>query len=296
MTQEEIQKEEIQRMKESSRAFKAAAKPFVEMMARSLNLGGAIREDTCVSHQVETEPVDIHGVSVAVKMCRYGNMRGGMSDNICVEVSLDLPDSGVTADQYLVHVAEKVGFTKNIGGKYAAGPRYRNYADELRGRQVEAYSPWNNQYLVVNAGKYTVDRMEEAVRDVLVLAKPLVEHLSDLSGLRFWTADDAEVKEKAREIIRNADLHETDVDRETKSHWLEDRNSFFKGWFDPWNDRGRGTFDTIWPSSLDHAARGMGLRGSFEYAVACILLVDEEFIAKARKACVIRRETVTQRY
>jgi len=288
--------EELQQLEESSQAFKVLATPFVEQIVKELDINAAIRKETFVSHTVETEPVTVHGAEVNIKICRYGRMGGGMSDDIGVEVTFSLPEDGVLADTYLNHVAAEEGFRKNHGHKYAAGPRYRDYSAELGGRQAVAYSPWHNRYLDVSAKRYTVSQMEEAVRDTLALARPLAAHLSDLAGMRYWNPTDEEVVAKAREIAENADLRDEDVDRETRSHWLRDAKSFFKGWFNPWNDRGRGTFDTLWPSSVDYAASAMGIKGSFEYAVACVLLEDEAYIAKARKACRIREESVTVRY
>ena len=291
-----MSEKEHEARKASSSAFKAAARPFVERIISKLNIPASIKEDDRVLHCVETEYCTVHGAEVKVEICRYAKMGGGMSDDINVEMTIHLPEDGVMAQAYMDHVAAKEGLRKNIGHKYAAGPRYRDYLDELRGRQVEAYSPWNNRSIVVQAKKYTVNQMEEAVRDLLILAVPLVAHLGDLASLRFWTVEDEEVKAKAREIINGADFRDEDVDYETRSHWMKDANSFFKGWFNPWNDRGRGTFDTIWPASVERAASAMGVKGTFEYAVACILLEDPEFIAKARQACRIREETVTRRY
>lgn len=291
MTQEELRQQQ-----ESSQAFKALATPFVEQIVKELGINAAIRKDGHCSHTVETEPCTMHGAEVSVKIVRYARMGGGMSENIGVEVTFSLPEDGVLADTYLNHVAVSEGFRKNNGHKYAAGPRYRDYSSELRVRQAVAYSPWHNRYLDVSAKRYTVGQMEEAVRDTLALARPLAAHLRDLAGMRFWNPTDEDVVAKAREIAENADLRDEDVDRETRSHWLRDAKSFFKGWFNPWNDRGRGTFDILWPSSVDYAASAMGIKGSFEYAVACMLLEDSLFIAKARAACRIRTETVEMQY
>lgn len=291
MTQEELRQQE-----ESSQAFKALATPFVEQIARELGINATIRKDGHVSHTVETEPCTLHNVEIAVKIFRYARMGGGMSEDIGVEVTFSLPEDGVLADTYLDHVAAAEAFRKNHGHQYAAGPRYRDYSSELGGRQTVAYSPWHNRYLDVSAKHYTVSQMEEAVRDTLALARPLATHLPDLAGMRFWNATDDDVVAKAREIAEKADLRDEDVDRETRSHWLRDAKSFFKGWFNPWNDRGRGTFDTLWPSSVDYAASAMGIKGSFEYAVACVLLEDSHFIAKARAACRIHKETVEMQY
>ncbi len=291
MTQEELRQQE-----ESSRAFKALATPYVKQIVRELGINAAIRKETFVSHTVETEPCALHNVEITVKIVRYGRMGGGMSENIGVEVTLSLPEDGVLADTYLNHVAAAETFHKNHGHEYASGPRYRDYSSELRGRQAVAYSPRHNRYLDVRAENYTVDQIEEAVRDTLALARPLAAHLPDLAGMRYWNPTDDEVVAKAREIAENADLQDEDVDHETRSHWLSDAKSFFKGWFNPWNDRGRGTFDTLWPSSVDYAASAMGIKGSFEYAVACVLLEDSLFIAKALAACRIREETIEIAY
>ena len=291
MTQEELRQQEA-----SSQAFKALATPYVKQIARELGINAAIRKETFVSHTVETEPVTVHSAEVNIKIFRYARMGGGMSEDIGVEVTFSLPEDGVLADTYLNHVAAAEGFRKNHGHEYAAGPRYRDYSAELGGRQTVAYSPWHNRYLDVSAKHYTVSQMEEAVRDTLALARPLAAHLPDLAGMRFWNPTDEEVVAKAREIAENADLRDEDVDRETRSHWLRDAKSFFKGWFNPWNDSKRGTFDILWPSSVDYAASAMGIKGSFEYAVACVLLEDSLFIAKAKAACRIRTETVEMQY
>ncbi len=291
-----MKQEELRQQEESSEAFKALATPYVKQIVKELGINAAIRKETFVSHTVETEPITVHGAEVNIKIFRYARMGGGMSKDIGVEVTFSLPEDGVLADTYLNHVAAAEGFRKNHGHEYAAGPRYRDYSSELGGRQTVAYSPWHNRYLDVNAKHYTVDQMEEAVRDTLALARPLAAHLPDLAGMRYWNPTDDDVVAKAREIAENADLRDEDVDRETRSHWLRDAKSFFKGWFNPWNDRGRGTFDTLWPSNVDYAASAMGIKGSFEYAVACVLLEDNNFIAKARAACRIRKETVEMQY
>lgn len=288
--------EQLKAQEASSAAFKALATPFVEQIVKELGINAIIRKETFVSHTVETEPCTLHGTEVSVKIVRYARMGGGISEDIGIEVTFSLPEDGVLADTYLNHVAAAEGFRKNHGHEYAAGPHYRDYSAELRGRQAVAYSPWHNRYLDVSAKHYTVDQMEEAVRDTLALARPLAAHLSDLAGMRYWNPTDEEVVSKAREIAENADLRDEDVDRETRSHWLRDAKSFFKGWFNPWNDSKRGTFDILWPSSVDYAASAMGIKGSFEYAVACVLLEDTLFIAKARAACRIHEETITVQY
>lgn len=197
---------------------------YVQKILASLGVEAKINDDHFVSNQVETLPVDIHGVSVKVQYTRYAN--GGIG----AEVTFSLPDEGVLADTYIRHVAKKENLKKNHGHEYHVGPDYRDYASSLLKKDTIAYSPWNDHYLVV-ASKY-----------------------------------------------------------------YRDRNSFFHGWFSPFNDRGRGTFDTLWPSSVDYAAKGMGNEGTFEYAVACILLEDKDFIAKGRQACRIREERIVEKW
>lgn len=238
----------------------------------------------------ESVEIPVHGSTVNVKFTVYGN--GGYA----AEVTMSLPEDGVLANTFMDHCAAIEKTPKNHGHRYCHGPRWRDWITELRGYKTEAYSPWNNRYLVVESKGYPDDRVDEAVTNVVALARQFFDHLEDLPKLRYWNEDDAEVVAKAKEIAGNADLHETDCDREERAHWLRDRNSFFCGWFYPFNDRGRGTFDVLWPSSVDYAASNMGIKGSFEYAVGSRLLVDPGFIAKARKACCIRKETVEITY
>lgn len=260
---------------------------YVQKILASLGVEAKINDNHFVNNQVETIPVDIHNVSVRVRYTYYAN--GGIG----AEVTFSLPEEGVLADTYIQHVAEKENLKKNHGHEYHVGPDYRDYASSLLKKDTIAYSPWNDHYLVI-ASKYYGNNEEEAVDNLIALAKPFIEHLSDLKALRYWNPTDPEVIAKAKEIIANADLYETDCDREEKAHYLRDRNSFFHGWFSPFNDRGRGTFDTLWPSGVDYAAKGMGNEGTFEYAVACILLEDKDFIAKGRQACRIRKETTME--
>lgn len=287
MTQEELKKQE-----ESSNAFKAIVSPLVEKIIKKLDLNATIQKDTHVSHQINTEPCSVHGATVKIEICRYARMSGGMSDKINVEVTIALPEDGIMANTYLDHVAKAESINKDHYGFYCSGPKYTSYEAERNGHNIEAYSPWNNHYIRIYARDYTVSMLEQAVNDLLLLARPIVKHLSDLKGLRFWHPEDVEVVARANEIVKNADFHETDCDREERAHWLKDSNSFFKGWFFPFNDKGKGSFDTHWPSSVDYAASNMGHKGSFEYSVACVLLQNPEYIEKARKACVIRKETV----
>lgn len=288
--------EELKQQKESSRAFKALATPFVEQIAKELGINAAIRKETFVSHTVETEPCTVHGAKVKIVICQYGRMGGGMSENINAEVAILLPENGIVADAFMECVAKEEHIEKDHFGFYCAGPKYATYDAERRGHNIEMYSPWHDRYLRIYARNYTVSQIEQATDNLMLLAGPAVKRLADLPKLRYWKPTDAEVIAKAKEIIANADLRDEDVDHETRSHWMRDTKSFFKGWFNPWNDNGRGTFDTLWPASVGYAVSAMGIEGTFEYAVACVLLEDREFIAKARAACRIRKETIETAY
>ena len=255
-------------------------------IARALGLPEQIVEHR-ISNQVETESTTIHRTSIRVKVTQYE------SDSFQAEVLLSLPEDGVLAQPFMDACAELEKIPKNHSHEYCHGPRYRDYASELLQKTTHALSPWNNHYLIVESRYYPVSEAEEAVDNVIALAKQFIAHLDLLQKLRYWKTTDKEVIEKAKEIVANADLYETDCDREERAHWLRDRNSFIKGWFMPFNDSGRGSFDTLWPSSVDYAAKSMGNEGSFEYAVACLVLVDPEYIRKGRKACIIRKETRT---
>ena len=260
----------------------------IQKIISSLGIKAEINDDHFVRNQVETLPVIIHGVTVEVQYTCYDN--GGIG----AEVTFSLPEEGVLAETYIRHVAKKENLKKNHGHEYHVGPDYRDYASGLLKKDTIAYSPWNNHYLVIASKYYDDNEADEAVDNLITLARPFIGHLPDLKNLRYWKATDPEVIAKAKEIIANADLQETDDDKEYKAHYLRDSNSFFHGWFYPFNDQGRGTFDTLWPSSVDQAAKGMGNEGTFEYAVASVLLEDKKFIAKGRAACRIRKETVTE--
>ena len=243
-----------------------------------------------VSNQITTNKFIMYGVEIEAVVTNYEGKTCG------VEVNLSLPGKGATAKTFMDHCAGIENIPKNIGHQYCYGPRYRDYSAELNGKNTTGYSPWDNHYLCVVSKGYKISEIDEAVENCTALAGKFIAHLPELASIRYWNTSDEEVIAKAKEIIANADFHETDVDREEKAHWLEDRNSFFHGWFSPFNKYGKGSFDTLWPASVDYAARNMGNRGSFEYAVSCILLEDPEYIAKARKACVIRKETRTIEY
>lgn len=243
--------------------------------------------DSIVGNQGTTDEVDVYGTKVSARVTCYKD--GGCR----IEVDFSLPDESCMAETYIQHCVKKecipVGGWNHrpYAGRKTSGPGEKH---------TEVYSPWNNRYFCVDSMYYRAGEFDEAVANAITLAKPFVKHLADVSSLRYWKVEDEEVVSKAREIIKNVDFRDRDVDPEYRAHWLVDENSFFKGWFYPFNNRGRGTFDTVWPSSVDYAASCMGIEGSFEYAVASVLLEDEEFIAKARKACRIREETITRRY
>lgn len=249
--------------------------------------GDSINRESIVCNQGSTKRIDVHGTEVSAEVTVYEG--GGCR----IEVHFALPDNACMAETYIEYCTEKenlpVGGWNNrpYAGRNTKGPGEKH---------TEVYSPWHNRFFCVDSMGYGDGEFDEAVENAITLAKPFVKHLADVPSLRYWNPEDEEVAAKAKEILENADFDDEDVDREYKSHWLIDRNSFMKGWFFPFNDRGRGTFDTLWPSSLDYAAKSMGHPGSFEYAVACALLENPDYIAKAREACKIREETVKHRY
>lgn len=261
----------------------------IKIMNR-LGLETNLVKDQFVSNVAETEPCIVNGVTIRTHIAIYDDA------SVRVEVKFQLPETAVLAEEYIEHVGKAEKLRKNKSGRYSTGPEYRDWSSSLLKKDTDVYSPWNNHYFCVDSNYYSAEEIDEAVNNAIELAKPFVNHLQDIQKLRYWKSTDEEVIAKAKEIIANADIHETDIDREYKAHYLCDRNSFIHGWFYPFNDRGKGTFDTLWPSSLDYAAKNMGNEGTFEYAVACIILEDKEYIAKARKACIIRKETTKEIY
>lgn len=248
-------------------------------------------QESIVSNEVKTEAFILHGVKIRASVTWFGN------GDVRVDIDLGLPADGVLAETFMNHCAAIEGTPKNHNHEYCSGPIYPDHLTELRSRKrTFALSPWHDTSFYIRSEGYPAAETGEAVKNAVALARQFTAHLKDLPSLRYWKTSDPEVKAKAKEIAANADLRDTDIDRETGGHWLNDRNSFFKGWFYPFNDHGRGTFDTLWPSSVDFAAGNMGIKGSLEHAVASVLLEDEEFIAKARKACVIREETRKVRF
>jgi len=252
----------------------------------ALGLESEIKAERLVSNHYETEPVTVHGATM------YGSITIFQNNNLRVEVHFALPEEGVLAQAFMDACAKIEKTPKNFHYNYCSGPKYRDYSSEMFAKMTEAFSPWNNHCFVVESSYYKLEEIDEAVTNAIALAKQFVSHLDLLKTLRYWNATDKEVLAKAKEIIRNADLHETDIDREERAHWLEDRNSFIRGWFYPFADMKRGTFDTnIY--GVEFAASKMGIKGSFEYAVACNVLLDRDYIAKAKEACIIRKKRIT---
>jgi hypothetical protein len=241
----------------------------------SLGIIGMVDYDHCISNQVVTKPETVHGIKVNVELTEFANCK-----ELRCEVLLTLPETGSLANVFIDYVTGKEKL-KKYDGYFGIDKR------------TVAYSPWNNNYLVIRTEKYPTSELDKAIDSLITLSKKFFNHLGEYASLRRWSTNDPEVIAKAKEIIANADFHETDVDREERAHWLVDRNSFVRGWFNPFNDHEHGTFDTLWPSSVDYAAKTMGNEGTFEYAVSCLVLVDPEYIAKAREACIIRKETRT---
>ena len=262
--------------------------PYAERIINALGqkLSRADKEkmlEPFVSNCVQTKKYEVNEIRVDAEVVRF--------DKTCrIDINFHLPEDGAVAYTFMDFCGEKENIPKNHGGSYTYGPRYRDYSTELSQKITETICCNWDHYFYIRSEHYLFEEIDEAVDNAIALALKFYNHLSEYRQLRFWTTDDEQVKAKAMEILQNADLHETDIDREERAHWLEDRNSFFKGWFSPFNDRGRGTFDTLWPSSVDYAASSMGERGSFEYAVACILLENPEMIQKGKKACRIREE------
>ena len=243
-----------------------------------------------VTNSVRTKPFVINGVQVCVEICTFF-----YKEPVTCRIDIDmyLPHGSVMAQTFMDHCAKIEHTPTNHHHEYCSGPTYPDYQTELKAeKHVFAYSPWQNTAFYVRSEGYTLDELDEAADNAIALALQFTKHFPDLATLRYWKVTDTEVIAKAKEIVANADFEETDIDREEKTHWLCDRNSFFKGWFYPFHDHGNGTFDTGYKPY--YAA--IGVEGSFEYAVSCILLFDKEYIAKARKACRIRTETTTVKY
>ena len=262
-------------------------KKYTDCAVRILNgLGIAAGEDcireSFVSNTVETRECVLHGTKIRAEVVLFED------GDIRIDIDFYLPEDGVLADAFMEHCAAIEKIPTNIGHHYCHGPRYRDYSSELHGRNTFAYSPWHGHGFYVRSERYTADQLGEAEANAVALARMFSAHLGDLASLRYWKSTDPEVVARAKEIVAGADFEETDCDPEEKAHWLVDRKSFFKGWFYPFNDRGRGTFDTVYRPFYG----AIGIEGSFEYAVSCLLLFDRDYIAKARKACRIRERVV----
>lgn len=262
--------------------------PLAERILRGIGIepGKDFIEDANVSNVLYTKSFTLHGTTIRAEIVIFDG------DTCRVDIDFYLPENGVLAKAFMDHCAAIEKTPTNHGHEYCAGPQYKSWSDELGKKTTFAISPWNNRSFYVRSEHYLTSELEEAVDNAITLARQFACHLADLPSLRYWKETDEEVVAKAREIVENADFEETDIDREEKAHWMIDRNSFFKGWFFPFRSGGKGAFDTF-PYSRFGA---IGIEGSFEYAVSCILLYDKEYIAKAKKACRIRTETKTVRY
>ena len=248
-----------------------------------------------VGNQAETKVFKSYGTKVYVRVTDFSKdcKVGG---DCRVEVNFSLPEDAVMADTFIEHCARREKIEKNVDGYYGLGPKYENRYDYIVSRKTEAFSPWHNRMFTVWSDKYPTGEIETAVENCTKLAKKFYDHLSEVPALKVWKTTDKETVAKANAIIANAKLYEADTDRKNKAHWIKDENSFFKSWFYPFNDKGKGSFDIYWPSSVEKTAGNMGVEGSEEYAIASLLLVNDEFIAKARKACRMVKEIVIDEY
>ena len=255
------------------------------------NTDGCIDRTWPVSNCIRTRSYALHKVDIDVEIDVFEHKTRPTTCRI--DIDFILPEEGVLAQVFMDHCAGIEKTPTNHHHEYCAGPAYPDFVSELAAsKQTFALSPWNNNMFYIRSEGYPLDEISQSVDHALSLALQFVRHLPELASLRRWKTTDPDVVAKARQIVENADFHETDVDREERAHWLEDRNSFFKGWFYPFNDKGKGTFDTCYKPYF----AAIGIEGSFEHAVSCLLLFDKEYIAKARKACWIRKETVTVKY
>lgn len=243
-----------------------------------------------ISNCIQSKGYDLHDAHITVEICKFerGTCR--------VDIDFQLPEGSAVAGTFMDHCAAIEKTPKNLHHEYCAGPMYKDLTSENRRKQTFACSPWGGQFFYIRSENYQTAELDEAVDNAITLAAQFARHLHELPSLRYWKTTDEEVIAKAKEIVANAALQETDCDREERAHYLRDAHSFIHGWFYPFNDRGKGTFDILWPSSIDYAAKSMGNEGTFEYAVASLVLVDPDYIRKARAACRIRKETVTREY
>ena len=248
-----------------------------------------------IGNQAETKVFKSYGTKVYVKVTDFSK-DSRINSNCQVEVNFSLPEDAVMAETFIEHCAKRERIEKNVDGYYSLGPKYKNRNDYIANKKTEAFSPWQNRMFTVWSDKYPISEIDTAVENCIKLAKKFYNHLSEVPALKVWKTTDRETISKANAIIANAKLYEADTDRENKGHWIKDANSFFKGWFYPFNDKDKGSFDIYWPGSVEKTAGNMGVEGSEEYAIASLLLVNDEFIAKARKACRIVKETVIDEY
>lgn len=241
-----------------------------------------------VCNTVTTKQYDVNGIKVHIEADDF--------DPKCrIDINFYLPEEGVKPSVYMDYCAAIEKTPKNHHHEYCHGPVYKDFSEENRNRNTFAITPWDNTMFYVRSERYLMEEITTAADNALALALQFYRHLPEYASLRYWKTSDPEVIEKAKEIVRNADFQETDCDREERAHFLKDNRSFIKGWFYPFADSGKGTFDTnIY--GVEFAASNIGKEGTFEYAVACIVLMDPSCVAKAKKACRIREETVKIRY
>lgn len=256
---------------------------YIERIIKELGINGSAASDNFVSNEVESEDCSIENVRIkaSISVFESGKCR--------VEINFALPKEGASSVTFTDYCARIEKTPRDFEKKYMSGPSYKSWNDARNKKRTIAIII-SDCFFYVRSENYTESEIEEALENAIMLAGQFTRHIKEYPSLRRWNPDDMEVVQKAKEIIANARLFESDIDRECGAHFIKDNNSFMKGWFFPLRDKGRGTFDTLWPSSLDYAASFMGAKGSFEYAVAYVLLEDKSFIAKARQACVLRKE------
>ena len=251
----------------------------VQEVISGLGLKGAVEKKQYVSCCSESEKINLEGIDICVKITKYGNV-----DKLEAEIAFVLPEEGVTAVSFIEHCAKAEGLKQTRDYYYGIS------------KDTYLISPWNNNYFTAISRTFPSGEVAKAVEELVALGSIIVKHIPEYTSLRRWKTTDPEVVAKAKEIVTNASFRETDIDRENRAHYLRDENSFVKGWFFPFNDKGRGTFDTVWPSSVEYAALNFGDVGSFNFCVGSLVLEDPDCIAKARKACVIRKETTVTLY
>lgn len=266
--------------------MKAAAQNILD----TLGIPGRIKNPESKSNYIELGFDQVEGVNINAEVVVFLDSR-----KCRVDINFSLPAEGVPAATFMDHCAAAENIPKNHSNEYCFGPTYKTYDEERRGKNTFALSPWSNYYFYVRSEGYPTSEIQTATDNAVALARLFIKHLYEYRSLRFWKTDDPEVIEKARTVIANAELYETDTDRESGAHYMRDKNSFFKGWFYPMKNQGKGRFDDFL-FGPHFAANKMGNKGTFEYAVALLLLESPEFIAKARKGCRIREEVFTRKW